>query len=92
MRYDYRKLSLLNFLGAAILSLMTCNGCRYCYSAEVLLCETIKQPYYVMTSKMAAHGKNLKAKIADNQIMFFATLKYYFHVLLMKLQRKLYFQ
>ena len=38
--------------------------CRYCFSAEVLLCETIEQPYYVMKSKMAALG-NLKAKIGD---------------------------
>ena len=41
----------------AILNFMTCSGCRYCYSAEVLLCETIEQPYYVMKSKMAAPRK-----------------------------------
>ena len=57
IRYDYRQLSLLNFLVAAILNLMTCNGCRFCYSAEVLLCKTIEQPYYVIKSKMAARGK-----------------------------------
>ena len=57
IRYDYRQFSLLNFLGAAILNFMTCYGCRFCYSAEVLLCETIEQPYYVMKSKMAAPGK-----------------------------------
>ena len=39
--YDYRLLSLLNFPGAAILNFVTCNGWRFCYSAEVLLCETI---------------------------------------------------
>ena len=48
---------------------MTSYGCRYCKSTEVLLCETIEQPYYVMKSKMAAPG-NLKAKIGDNQILF----------------------
>ena len=56
IRYDYRLVSLLNFLGAAILNFMTCYGCRYCYSVEVLLFET-KQPYYVMKSKMEAPGK-----------------------------------
>ena len=70
IRYDYRLISLLNFLGTAILNFMACNGCRYCYSAEVFLRETIEQPFYVMKSKMAALG-NLKAKIGDNQIMFF---------------------
>ena len=28
-------------MGAAILNFMTRYGCRYCYSVEVLLCETI---------------------------------------------------
>ena len=28
-------------MGAAILNFMTRYGCRYCYSLEVLLCETI---------------------------------------------------
>ena len=32
-------------------------GCHYCYSAEVLLCETIEQPYNVMKSKMVAPRK-----------------------------------
>ena len=32
-------------------------GCRYCYSLEVLLCETIEQPLHVMKFKMAAPGK-----------------------------------
>ena len=57
IRYDYRLFSHLNFLGAAILNFMTCNGCHYFYSLEVLLFETIKQPYYVMKSKMAAPGQ-----------------------------------
>ena len=55
-RFYFRGMT-LNFLGAAILNLMTCNGCRYCYSAEVLLCKTIEQPYYVMKSKMVVRGK-----------------------------------
>ena len=41
IRYDYRLLSLLNLLGVANLNFLTCNGCRHCYSADVLLCETI---------------------------------------------------
>ena len=57
IRYDYRLLSLLNFLGAAILNVMTCYGSRDCYSVEVLLCETIEQPYYGMKSKIAAPEK-----------------------------------
>ena len=77
IKYDYRLFSLLNFLGAAILNFMTCNGCLYCYSAEVHSCETTEQPYYFMKFKMAASGK---AKIGDNQIMFCPTLKCYFHV------------
>ena len=44
-------------MGAAILNFMTRYGCRYCYSLEVLLCETIEQPLHVMKSKMAAPGK-----------------------------------
>ena len=28
-------------MGAAILNFMTRYGCRYCYSLEVLLCETM---------------------------------------------------
>ena len=56
IRYDYRLFLLLNFLGAAILNFMTCNGCHYCYSLEVLLFETIKQPYYVMKSKIVSPG------------------------------------
>ena len=52
-----RLFTLLNFLGAAILNFMLCYGCHYCYSVEVLLCETIEQPYYIMKSKMAAPGK-----------------------------------
>ena len=47
--------------------------------AEVLLCETIEQPYYVMKSKMAAPGK-FKRKRGDNQILFSPTQKSYFHV------------
>ena len=43
--YDYRSFTLLNFIGAAILNFMTRYGCRYCYSLEVLLCETIEQPF-----------------------------------------------
>ena len=56
-KLDMIILSLLNLLGAAILNFMTCNGCRFCNLAEVLLCETIEQPYYVMKSKMAAPGE-----------------------------------
>ena len=44
-------------MGTAILNFMTRYGCRYCYSLEVLLCETIEQPFHVMKSKMAAPGK-----------------------------------
>ena len=44
-------------MGAAILDFMTRYGCRYCYSLEVLLCETSEQPLRVMKSKMAAPGK-----------------------------------
>ena len=50
IRYDYRLLSILNFPGAAILDFMTSK-------AEVRLCETIVQPYYVMKFKMVAPGK-----------------------------------
>ena len=57
IRYDYRPFMLLNFMGTAILNFMTRCGCRYCYSLEVLLCETIEQPLHVMKSKMAAPGK-----------------------------------
>ena len=32
-------------MGAAILNFMTRYGCCYCYSLDVLLCETIEQPY-----------------------------------------------
>ena len=44
-------------MGAAILNFMTRYCCRYCYSLEVLLCETFEQPLHVMKSKMAAPGK-----------------------------------
>ena len=68
-------------MGAAILNLMTRNGCRYCHSLEVLLCETIEQPLHVMKSKMAARGKLKKEKqMGDNQILFCPILEYYFHV------------
>ena len=36
---------------------MTDKTQKYCYSVEVLLCETIEQPHYVMKSKMAAPEK-----------------------------------
>ena len=39
-------------MGAAILNFMTRYGCHYCYSLEVILCETIEQPLHVMKSKM----------------------------------------
>ena len=66
-------------MGAAILNFMTRYGCRYCYSLEVLLCETIEQPLHVMKSKMAAPGK-FKTKMGDNQILFCQMLENYFHV------------
>ena len=65
-------------------------GCHYCYSAEVLLCETIEQPYYVMKSKMAAPGKfkmkngrQSNSDLSDTEILFpgFPTkfkIKWYF--------------
>ena len=57
--YDnkWRRLSLLNFPRAAILDFMKSLRCRYCWEAEVLLCETIGQRIDVINSKMAAHGK-----------------------------------
>ena len=58
-------------MGAAILNFMTRYGCRYCYSLEVLLCETIEQPLHVMKFKM---------KMGDNQILFCQMLEKYFHV------------
>ena len=70
---------------------MTCYGCRCCYSAEVLLCETIEQPYYVMKSNMAAPGKfrneNRRSSnhaLSDTELLFpcFPT----------KFQSRLYFQ
>ena len=39
-------------MGVAILNFMTRYGCCYCYSLEVLLCETNEQPKHVMKSKM----------------------------------------
>ena len=69
------------------INFMTCYGCRYCYSTEVLLCETIEQlgsPF--LSNRITSWNPrwrrpaNLKAKIGDNQILFCLTLKCYFHV------------
>ena len=48
---------LINFLRAAILDFMTSLRCLYCWTAEVLLFETIGQCSDIMKSKMAARGK-----------------------------------
>ena len=55
--YDYRLFRFLNFARVAILDFVTSYGCRYCQWAEVLLYETIDQPYYVMKSNMAEPEK-----------------------------------
>ena len=52
-----KRFRLLNFPRAAILDSMTSVRCLYCWKAEVLLFETIRQRSDVMKSKMAAHGK-----------------------------------
>ena len=62
--------SILNFPGATILDFMTSYGCRYCQQAEVLLCETIEQPYYDTKSKMAAPGKfRMKNRQSSNSVL-----------------------
>ena len=48
---------LINFPRAAILDFMTSLRCLYCWTAEVLLFETIGQRSDIMKSKMAARGK-----------------------------------
>ena len=80
IEYMYRLFSLFSFPSAAILDFMTSFGCRYCCK-ENLLCATIGQPYDVTKAKMAIDSRKiLKAKIGDNVIQLFVTLKCYFHV------------
>ena len=52
-----KRLSFLNFTRSAILDFMMSLRCRYCWEAEVLLCETTRQRIDVINSKMAARGK-----------------------------------
>ena len=51
------RFRVLYFPGAAILDFMTSLRCLYCWKAEVLLFETIRQRSDVMKAKMAARGK-----------------------------------
>ena len=53
-----KRFRLINFPRAAILDFMTSLRCLYCWTAEVLLFETIGQRTDVMKSKMAARGSN----------------------------------
>ena len=52
-----KRFRLKNFSHAAILDSMTSLRCLYCWTAEVLLFETIRQRSDVIKSKMAARGK-----------------------------------
>ena len=52
-----KRFRLINFPRAAILDFMTSLRCLYCWTAELLLFETIRQCSDVMKSKMAARGK-----------------------------------
>ena len=52
-----KRFRFLNFLHAAILDFMMSLHCLYCWKAEVILFETIRQCSDVMKSKMAACGK-----------------------------------
>ena len=52
-----KRFRLINFPRAAVLDFMTSLRCLYCWTAEVLLFETIGQRSDVMKSKMAARRK-----------------------------------
>ena len=56
------------------LDLMTSYDYRYCQLVEVLLCQTIELPYYVMKSNVAALVERTWAKIkscfSDTEILF----------------------
>ena len=52
-----KRFRLINFPRAASLDFMTSLRCLYCWTAEVLLFETIGQRSDVMKSKMAVHEK-----------------------------------
>ena len=58
-------------MGAAILNFMTRYGCRYCYSLEVLLCETmgllqLAVTWYMLEGKLPTGTSKTKRLHQDN--------------------------
>ena len=60
---------------------MTCYGCRYCYSVEVLYVKQLRPTVLRYEIHDGWRPGTIKVKIGDNQILFILTLKYHFQVL-----------